>query len=293
VKIDIGEVLTRAWQITWKNKSLWWFGVFLSLFLLIIFPLILIPFSFPLFLEGQRMNLFILALAGSIVLTLVFFVIMYPVSALFQTAVTLGIVRASRDEEQMPLIELIRNSMPFFWRVLGIMVLYVMVVMMVNLVIQAIVFLLSIVTFGFGALCATPLTLLQYPAIFVAVAWMELAMNGVIIDKIDVTNAIKQGWQTIRNNLLTVGLVMIVVYFGISIVSMIVVMPMMAPLFFMPFAFWEGEFHWQILAISLSCSALLTGWSTVFTKSVWVTTYLRLTHLTESESQPVLQETSS
>jgi hypothetical protein len=297
VKIDIGEVLTRAWQISWKNKGLWWFGIFLGLFVLVIFPLMIVPISFPFFLRDQRMDLFLLAMAGLVVVFLVFFAIMYLVSAVFQTALTLGVLRAVQDEEQIPLIELIRNSMPFFLRVLGVMVLYAVAVTMVNLVIQAIVFLLAIVTFGVGMLCATPLSLLQYPVIFVAVAWMEQAVNGVVIHKMTALDAVKQGWQIVRNNLLTVGLVIIVVYFGISMVSMIVVMPMMTPLFILPFGFLEGEPNWIIIAVSLLFGAafiplyaLLTGWSAVFTKSAWVLTYLRLTHPTES--QPILQETT-
>jgi hypothetical protein len=255
----------------------------------------IVPISFPFFLRDQRMDLFLLAMAGFVVVFLVFFAIMYLVSAVFQTALTLGTLRAIQDEEQIPLIELIRNSMPFFWRVLGVMVLYAVAIMMVNLAIQAIVFLLAIVTFGVGMLCATPLSLLQYPVIFVAVAWMEQAVNGVVIHKMTAMDAIKQGWQIIRNNLLTVGLVIIVVYFGISMVSMIVVMPMMTPLFILPFGFLEGEPNWIIIAVSLLFGAafiplyaLLTGWSAVFTKSTWVLTYLRLTRPTES--QPVLQE---
>lgn len=295
MKIDIGEVLSRAWHITLKNKSLWWFGIFLGLFVLAIFPLMIVPISFPFFLQDQRMDLFLLAMAGFFIVFLVFFAIMYMVSAVFQTALTLGVLRAVQGEERMPLIELIRNSMPLLWRVLGVMALYTVAVMMVNLVIQAIMFLLAIATFGLGMLCATPLALLQYPIIFIAVAWMEQAVNGVVIHEMTVMDAIKQGWQIIRNNLLTVGLIIIVVYFGISIVSMIVVMPMMTPLFILPFGFLEGEPNWIIIAISLLFGAafiplyaLLTGWSAVFTKSAWVLTYLRLTRPTES--QPVLQE---
>lgn len=285
MKVDIGEVLTRAWQISWKNKTLWWFGIFLGLFVfIIILPVMLVPVVSLTFLRGERPYLFFLAIAGFLVVFAIFFVIIYPVSAIFQTAVTLGTKKAIQNEEMMPLADLVKKSLSFFWRVLGVMATYALVVTMLNFIIQGIVFLLAIVTFGVGMLCATPLTLLQYPIIFIAVAWMEQAVNGVVLDNMKLEDAIKQGWQIIRDNKSSIGLLIVVVYFGVSIVSMVVVLPMMAPMFFVPFALLKGNLNWLLIVIPLLCSvifvplyAILCGWSTVFTKSVWVLAYLRLT----------------
>jgi len=298
VNFDLGEVLARAWQIAWKNKSLWWFGVFLSLGLLVIFPLMLAPISFPILLQDRRMDLILAGIVGFVLILFLFFAILYLVSAVLQTALTLGTLRAIQVEERIPLIELIKESLPFLWRVLGVMLLYATAVTIVNLVLQAIIFLLIIGTFGLGMLCATPLTFLMYPAIYIAIAWMEQTINGVVIDKMTVMDAIKQGWQIIRNNLMAVSLVIVVVYFGIGVASTVVVIPMMAPFLVIPFSFLEGDPNWTILSISLLCGAvfvplfaLISGWSAAFTKSVWVLTYLRLTR--GSAPQPELLEATS
>jgi hypothetical protein len=289
MNFDFGEVLTSAGKITWKNKSLWWFGIFLGFFVLIIFLFAFIPISIPIFLRAQRMDLFFLAMAGFFIVFVVFFLVIYVASVLFQTATTLGVLRASQDEEPIPLIQLIKNSMPFFWRVLGVMALYTSALMIVNLILQMVLLVLVVATLGIGMLCTTPLIMLQYPLTFVAAAWLEQSVNGVIVDNMNIMDAVKQGWQIIRNNLLAMGLVMIVVYLGIGIVSMIVMMPMLAPLFFVPLVVLRSDLNWMVLAITLLCVgisaplfAVLSGWSMVFTKSTWVLTYLCLTRPTPS-----------
>jgi hypothetical protein len=295
VNFDLGEVLTRAWQITWKNKGLWWFGGVLSVFILAIFPVSFVPMLFPILSKNGRTDLIPVLLIGFIVFLLLFFVIMYFVSAVIQTAITLGVLYAD-EQKEIALRDLLKNSLPFFWRVVGLMFLYAAVVTAISLIVQALIFVVIIGTLGLGTMCVTPLTLVMYPFIFAAIVWMELAMNSVVIDGMIVKDAIRHGWQLIRKNLLAIVLVMVVVYFGVGMASTIVVLPMMAPFFVVPFAFLEGEPNWTVLSLSVLCSVafvplyvLLTGWAMAFTKSTWVITYLRLTRST-SASQPVLQQ---
>jgi hypothetical protein len=91
----------------------------------------------------------------------------------------------------------------------------------------------------------------------------------------------------------------IVIYFGVGMISSIIMMPMMLPLFAIPFGFFDGDINWTILAISLAVEVvflplfvLIFGWSFAFTKSAWVLTYLRLTRSHE-KTQPELQEAIS
>lgn len=295
MNFDLGEVLTGAWQITWKNKVLWWFGAALGIFVLAIVPLALVPMSLPFLLRDERVDLLPFFIAGFVIFMLIFFVIMYLVSGITQTAITLGVLQA-QDEQRMSFRDLLRNSLPFFWRVVGLIFLYAAAITVVNLAIQALLFALAVGTLGLGMMCATPLYLLMYPFMFAAVAWMEQAMNGIIIDNMAILQSIKWGWQLIRNNLMAIVLVMIVVYFGVSMVSTIVVLPIMAPFFVIPFVFLEGEPNWTIISLSLLCSvafvplmALINGWSMTFMKSAWVLTYLRLTR-SPGAPQPILQE---
>ena len=139
---------------------------------------------------------------------------------------------------------------------------------------------------------------LMYPAFYIAIVWMEQAINGIIIDNMTVTDAAKQGWNLIRNNFMSIALMALVVYFGIGLVTGILIVPIMIPLFVVPFSFMENEPNWTILSISMLCIAVfmplfafISGWSLIFTKSAWVLTYLRLTR--GLAAQPVLLEAVS
>ena len=295
MSFDLGDVLTQAWQVSWKNKRLWWLGGVLSILVLAMFPIALLPMLFPALVENRRMDLLPALILGCIVFFVLFFIVLYFVSALTQTAITLGVLRAEAKQE-LSLRDLLQNSRTFFWRVIGLMVLYAAVVTVIMLIMQAIIFALVIGTLGVGTMCITPLSLLMYPFMFAAVVWMELAMNRIILDGMTVKESIRSGWQLIRKNLLAIALVMVVVYFGVGMVSMIVVMPMMIPFFVAPLVFLETEPNWTILVLSVVASlvfvplyAVFTGWSMTFIKSAWVFTYLRITR-SPSAPLPVLQE---
>ena len=120
MNFELGEVLTRAWQISWKHKSLWWFGVFFGLIMSIIFPLMFTPIFLPFLMENRSMDMLLVFMFGFMILFFGIIAIMYPVSAVVQTALTLGALRADQDAEPISLSELIKNSLPFFWRILWI-----------------------------------------------------------------------------------------------------------------------------------------------------------------------------
>jgi hypothetical protein len=294
VNFDIGEVLTRAWQITWKNKILWLLGIFLSLFVLAIFLMAFVPMFVPFLLEKQRTDLIPVTMIGWVTLFIVLLVVMYGVSVFVQTATIVGIVKANR-EETVFLKDILQESRRFFWRVLGLMLLYTAAVMVVNLAIQAVIFLLTIITFGLAMICLTPLTLLMYPILFGAIGWMELSASAMIVDEMTVMESIKQGWQVIRKNILVVVLVMVVVYFGIGMVSGVVMIPIMIPFFVLPISFLEHEPNWTIISIALLITAallpivaIINGLAMTLMRSAWVLTYLRLTR-SSTNLQPVLQ----
>ncbi len=297
MNFDFGEVLSRAWQITWKHKVLWIIGILFGFFISIIFPLMFSPVLIPMLMQDSKIDLrpVLILIAGYIIALLLFMLVLYPISVLVQTSVTLGVLNANQDSENLTAIDLIKRSFPFFWRVLGLTLLFAVGMTLVNLIIQAILFLLTIMTLGLAILCITPLTVLMYPALYGAIVWMEQAMNGIIVDNMTVMDATRQGWSLIRNNLMSITLMGLVVYLGIGLVTGIVMVPMMIPLFIVPFSFVEHQTSWMILSISILCTvvfiplfALISAWSLIFTKSAWVLTYLRLTR--SPKLQPLLQE---
>ena len=298
MNFDVGEVLSQAWQITWKHRVLWIIGILFGFFMSTMFLLMFFPFLLPLLIQNSRMDLMPVFIVGFIIAFLLFFLVLYPISVFAQTSATLGILDANQDTEHFSASELIKKSLPFFWRVLGLMLLFAVGMNLIFFITQAIMFLLTIVTLGIAAICMTPIMFLMYPAFYIAIVWMEQAMNGIIIDNMTVTDAAKQGWNLIRNNFMSIALMALVVYFGIGLVTGILIVPIMIPLFVVPFSFMENEPNWTILSISMLCIAVfmplfafISGWSLIFTKSAWVLTYLRLTR--GLAAQPVLLEAVS
>lgn len=298
MNFDFGEVLKRAWQITWKNKVLWIIGISFGFFASLMFPVMFLPFLFPLLVRDSRMDLVLPALAVFIVIFSLFMLVLYPVSVLAQTSLTLGVLNAEQNDERFSARELLKKSVPFFWRVLGMMLLFAAGMTLIIMIIQAIALLFMLLTLGFGAICIAPLSFLMYPAMYVAIVWMEQATNGIIIDNMTVMDAARHGWNLVRSNLLSVAVLALIVYFGIGIVTSVAIVPLMIPIFIAPFGFIEQEVNWIIVSISIVGAvafiplfAIISGWSMIFTKSTWVLTYLRLTrHL---KLQPLPEEAAS
>jgi hypothetical protein len=171
---------------------------------------------------------------------------------------------------------------------------------LLNLIIQAVLFLLTIMTLGLAMICIMPLTFLLYPVLYGSIVWMEQAIKGIIIDDMTVMDAVRQGWNLIRNNLMSMTLMAVIIYFGIGLVTGIVIVPLMIPLFIVPFSFIEHQTNWTIFSIAILCTAVfiplfafISGWSLIFTKSAWVLTYLRFTRSPKLQPLPGTVEATS
>ncbi len=283
MNFDFGEVLSRAWQTTWNRRVLWVIGIVFGLFVSLMFPLLFSPMLVPILVQRSRTDLAFIVLGVTILGFVLFMLLMYPISVLAQTSLTLGVLDADRQEERTSLSDLIKRSLPFFWRVLGLLLLFALGMTAANLILQAIVFFFAIITFGLGMVCFGPLMLLYYPLLYAAIVWEEQAMNALIIDNMTVMEAARQGWKLLRNNLGTFAVMALIVYFGVGMVTGFLLVPVLAPLFVAPFAFLGHQVNWVVIAIAVTGLAvfiplfgILSGLCMVFTKSAWVLTYLRL-----------------
>jgi len=94
--VDLGEVLSRAWPITWKHKVLWFIGILFGFFVSIMFPLLLAPAFLP-----------IVILSVSIVCMVIFiplFAILSGWSVIFsKSARILTCLRLTRSSKLQPL----------------------------------------------------------------------------------------------------------------------------------------------------------------------------------------------
>ena len=90
MNFDIGEVLSRAWQITWKQRVLWIIGILMGFFVSIMFPLMFSPILFPLLMQNSKTDVKPLlgVMVGLMIVLLLFILVLYPVRVLAQTSIT-------------------------------------------------------------------------------------------------------------------------------------------------------------------------------------------------------------
>jgi len=303
VKVDIGEVLTRAWQITWKHKVLWGISVlpFLIAFLLFPFWLFIVfteDFS-PDRIEGWvESPTFILV--GSLLYVLLIVVSIF-LQIMSRSAATLGTFRAEMGRQPVTFTDLLKDGSQYFWRVLGVLLLIGLVVIAFFLVFFGCMAVLSAVTMGIALICFQPLFLLMIPFFLLVMAVMEQAEAAVIADGMSVIDSVKRGYELVWSNLVSYALITIIVYFGINILISFVALPFMIPMFFFMMRNMEsgmmdfnGMMRMQAVfgVVILPVMALLQSLALTYLKSAMMVIYLRLTR-SPSEPQPVLQAASA
>jgi hypothetical protein len=288
MNFDFGEVLTRAFQITWKHKILWLFSALPTMVSFLIFPIMFIPLFF---LEGGSYNppFFVESPVYGVLffLFIIFiFLLSYILYGVSSSAVILGTVRADGDAERFTFRELFNDSKPYWWRVLGVLLLIGLSVSLVFLVIFGCMSIFGAVTIGIGYICMAPLMLLMCPLMLILYGIIEESQVAVIVDDVGVTDAIKRGWELVRANFWRIMLISLVVYFGISSLSSIVILPLMSPFFFFPFLMDGGQFDPSprtmmlfmgiFSLIFIPVMAFVQGVGVTFLKSTYTLVYLRL-----------------
>ena len=298
MNFDVGDVLTRAWQITWKHKVLWMFNMFPVLLSFLFIPIVFIPMFFigPNALINQDIvdsptyvsafiafNLFLMALS----------MLLYASGA---ASSLLGVLRVENGSDRLPFRGLFQDGLDYFWRVLGVSVTIGAAISIVFLLLFGCMMLVGSVTMGLGMICLQPLFLLLYPAMLLAYSLVEQSQAAVVADNLGVRAAIERGWALHKSHFWRFVLVSLVIYFGILLLSSIVTLPFLTPFFFLPLIIDNSQtglnfqvLGWVLLVISLvllPVLALVQGFSLTFMKSAFMIIYLRLTRST------VLQPTS-
>ena len=290
MNFPLSEVLSRAWQITWKHKALWGAAFVLSFVMYLILPLMFIPW-FRILTERDSSRWFdnplpwILVGAGFIVLMLV----SYGVGPLIRSALIVGALTAERGAGKVSFREIFSDGRAFYLRLLGLMLLYALVTMLVMSLIFAIQTIGNILTMGLASLCMMPLTILMYPLMFATLAWMELAESAIVVDGLGVLDAIRRAWEILRSNKTSIFIIALIIYMGVGMVTSLVMFPLFLPMFFAPvFILKEGEISnglfWAAgigLALFIPVLTFIQAIGMVFMKTSWLLTYLRLAHKPE------------
>lgn len=315
MNFNFGEILTRAWHITWKYKVLWIFGI-------------LAgcsqgggnggggsssgptdysngPSDFNLPPEIQRFlpmlerfgnwvteNWWIFIVLGLVVLLLIL------LSIFLGTIGRIGLIKGSYQAEQgaenLAFGELFSASLPYFWRVLGLSFL----VGLAFLVILLPLVLIGALTAGVGFLCLLPLICLLIPVLWAVNLIIEQANRAIVLEDRSMLDAFKRGWEILKGNPGPL-IVMSLILFGISFaVGIVIALPILMTIFPAIFALVMNEgrsFTPLYIAIGVLClyapiSWLLSGILNTFVHSAWTLTWMRLTNKPASLETPIFAQ---
>lgn len=284
MNFDYGNILTRAFKLTWKHKSFWLFMTFPILIGSVIFLAFIAPVFF---LEGNEdwMGLIIALWLGVIGLGMIASLV---ASAAGMASLTLGILRAERGNGSTSFMDLARDGFGYFPRAFGVMLIVQLTVGAVFTVFFLCVIALTVVTMGIASICLQPVMLLLTPLSFLVAAVMNGGIVSVIEEDLDALDAVKHALQVVREHVWKFVIITLIVYFGASFLSGIFVVPAMIPAMFAPVAMEVSKQLFWIAMGSFIClffpaMAVYSGIFGAFTTSAIDLAYLQLARPIEKE----------
>ncbi|MBX3036671.1 MAG: hypothetical protein KF758_07140 [Anaerolineales bacterium] len=294
MNFDYGNILTRTFQTTWKHKVFW--GI-LTIPMLISFAMFPVMFLFLYFFEeNQTSEINALVTLGFFFFTFIIVIAFTVLQVFALSAVTLGIVRAERGEGSLRFMDLLQDSREYFWKQLGVFLIIQLSIGLIFTVFFAFVFAATMVTMGMAALCLQPLIILLTPLSFTAIGVLEAAHTAVITENLSAWDAVKRGFEIVREHLWKYLILTVIIYFGITIISSFLMFPMFIPLMGFPIFAESGNEMLMGVTALFTCiffpvMILISVISQVLLKVSLALTYLRLTH--KGENQVIFSETNA
>jgi len=307
MSFNFGEVLTRAWQITWKYKVLWIFGILAGCaqgggggssggsgwrsgngdrF---------VPPDWQR--TADQMAQWATENWWVLVVGFIAFLLLMALFIFLGTIGRIGLIQGTLQVEagagSLAFGPLFSQSTPFFWRVFGLAFLVGLVffLLFVPLV------LLGIFTAGIAFLCILPLICVLIPVSIAVNLVLEQAYIAIVKENLGIVDGLRRGWDIARMNfgpVILMGLILFVITFVIGLVLAIPILVIVFPAVF-AFAIGGAQSMTPLLVAGLCFVLFLPvllvarGILATFTGSAWTLTYLRLTSAPKDNTPVVLE----
>ncbi|HJR80476.1 MAG TPA: hypothetical protein VJ821_10415 [Anaerolineales bacterium] len=293
MNFNFGEVLTRAWQINWKHKVLWIFGIFAGC-------------GrgggggsgggqvsgsgdqpFPQFEQFfQQMGQWIEENPWIVAVVILLVIVLVIVSIFLGTIGRIGLIRgtyqAETGTERLNFGEVFSESMPYFWRVFGLSLLIFLIALVVFIPLVLGGTLFSALTAGIGLLCLFPLICLLIPLLWALSVVIEQANVAIVLENLGIGDGFRKGWEVVRANVGPIVLLTLIIFIGSGVVGFLIALPIIAAVF--PLIFSAASNNTTPIWITVICCTvyfpillLLSGILNAYVQSVWTLTYMRLT----------------
>jgi len=288
--MNYGEVMKRAWDIIWKHKVLWIFGILTSCG----------GGSSASSNSGWRTSVeqnnwnfqpmvnnipdWQIALIIAIVLLVIFVLVVLAVflSTIGRIGMIRGTVQGDRGAERLSFGELFSGSLPYFWRVFGL-----------NLVVGlafALVVIISVITLAItvvGLLCLIPLICVLIPIGWFISVLTEQANIAIVTENLGLIDGLKRGYQVLTTNLGPMIVMWLILGLGVSLIGgLIIGLPIIlivGPAVIGAISGTDRALGGGLLVTGLCFVAylpvliVLNGVLQSYIRSAWTLTYLRLT----------------
>ncbi len=297
MNFDFGYVLNRAWKITWKHKVLWIFGIFAGC-------------GrgggngggggggggeqFSNGLEfGNEVQQF-LDQTGQwieknwwiILVIAIVFLLLIALAIFLGTIGRIGLIKgttlAEGGAESLAFGNLFRDSLPYFWRILGLSVL----VGLAFLVLLSPLIAFGIVTAGIGFLCLLPLLCILIPLLWAVMAVVEQANAAIVIENLRIMDGLRRGWEICRSNVGAIVLMALILWIGSGIIGIVIALPIFAiVLGVISAGLTTGDVFRSTtplivaglcMIVYIPVLIVLSGILTAYVQSAWALTYIRL-----------------
>ncbi len=291
MNFNFGEVLTRAWQIIWKHKILWLFGVLASCsrgnggggnggggnsgFNSGANPN---QYSYEFArISDWLSNHILIIVAASIFLMLIALVFVF-LGAIGKIALIKGTFKADKGAEKLSFGELFSESQPYFWRVFGLSFLFGLAL----LVVIVPFILIGFLTKGIGLLCMIPLLCVLIPVIIVVSIALEQVNVAIVLEDLSMMDGLKRGWEVSRSNAGAILIMALILGVGGGIIGFIFAIPMILAV--LPIVFGAMSGATPIIIVGAICVVIylpviivFDGVLTAYVQSAWTLTFMRLT----------------
>lgn len=311
MNFNFGEVLSRAWQIIWRHKVLWIFGVFAGCSRAggsggggggggggagpggdRPFP------EIERFFEqlGQWIDNNAWVIAVFVLLVLLLVVLGIFLGTIGRIGLIKGTYQAEQGRERLVFGELFSESMPYFWRVFGLSLLFVLVFLLAF----APIFLFGILTAGIGFACLLPLICLLIPISWAVAVVIEQANAAIVLEDLGIVDGLRRSWEVVRANVGTMIVMALILFIGSAVIGIVLAIPLIITV--VPVAIGlaaaggDRPALWLLtlgicFAVYLPILLVLNGIVTAYVQSTWALTYMRLTR--PQEKAPVILEANA
>ncbi|MEX2161129.1 MAG: hypothetical protein WD751_04365 [Anaerolineales bacterium] len=301
--MDFGKVLTRSWELIWKYKALWIFGILASCggqfgglggnvnYTFGDRDVANLPGQFNRFfadwergvnqfINDVQPSFFILLACIGLTLALLFWVIgIYGKVGLIK-----GVLVAEAGRP-VGFRAMARETWPILGSALGLNFVLALLPIAAIILLVILAIPIGIFTLGFGLLCFIPLICLFIPAVIAYGVYAEMANISLVRDRRGLGAALSSGWQVLRDHLGPLAGMAVILILGGLLVGAVLLIPflaVLAPAFFAlvgsdPQAVGPGLVTTGILlVIAIPIYLVLGGILTSYVQSAWTLTYQQL-----------------